>query len=507
MKKISLQQVCVQIDGHSRLHDITLTMAPGQCWAVLGANGSGKSAFGLLLCGELAPTTGTTELVASSAYVSFEKVTRLLDYERYHDDSNNRGGADPGTLLRDYILRGLAGREDRLAELARQFSIVPLLDRGIKFLSTGEMRKAVICRAVLQEPQLLVLDEPFDGLDSAATATLKALVGTIIDNGTRVVLLLNRFSEILPAVSHVAYLQQGTIMTTGPVAQITSSSVLRRFHGFHRSDPLELPPPPPLPGLQPVPPGAPLIAMRNVRVSYADKIILNNLTWTVNQDEHWQISGPNGAGKSTLLNLISGDNTQAYANDISLFGRKKGSGESVWEIKQRIGMVSTHLQRSYRVAGTTLSVIVSGFFDSIGVYRNASAEQVQIARRWLAIIGMAEHARTPFGQLSFGEQRLVLLARAMIKQPQLLILDEPCQGLDDMNRAMILKLIDNLGRAGTTRILYVTHHPEDRIPCINRHLELVPSPCGAGSTARIAVHESAALPPRSRRSRDAQPGH
>jgi molybdate transport system ATP-binding protein len=224
--------------------------------------------------------------------------------------------------------------------------------------------------------------------------------------------------------------------------------------------------------------------MKDVVVRYGEKCVLNRLNWTVKPGEHWKISGPNGSGKSTLLSLVSGDNPQAYANDITLFGIKRGSGESVWDIKKRIGLVSTAFQQDYRVGVTVRIVVISGFFDSIGVYGNYTKKQEEIALEWLEMLHMEKHIDASFRNLSYGEQRLVLLARAMVKQPDLLILDEPCQGLDDINREMVLKLVDHLGNTGTTQILYVTHHPEDGIPCITNSLELVSALAGGYTTIR-----------------------
>ena len=158
------------------------------------------------------------------------------------------------------------------------------------------------------------------------------------------------------------------------------------------------------------------------------------------------ILGPNGSGKTTLLNLITADNPQAYANRIYLFGRRRGSGESIWDIKQRIGIVSSEFQIRYRKPITAFEVVLSGFFDSVGLYRHASAGQKQMAEQWMAVLGIAHKSDKIFNQLSYGEQRMVLLARAMVKMPLMLILDEPCQGLDRTNRHRILEAIDIIGR-------------------------------------------------------------
>ena len=469
------------------LEDITLRIGADENWAIVGANGSGKSSLGRLLCDALEVVSGSYHTVTKSSFVSFEKLNEILDAERYHDDSDFIGFVDQGTKVAQFIagVNCTPAHEEKLAELSRQLEFTGILDRGLKFLSTGEMRKVVICKALMQDPELLVLDEPFDGLDQKSCQVLKDLIASCTVKGIRVILLLNRFSEIVPETSHIAYINDCRIIMAGPKDELLESKALLRFHAFHYTLPSQLPAIDSASVIEPLTPGVPLVAMENVAVRYGGKCVLTQFDWTVAPGEHWRISGPNGAGKSTLLSLVSGDNSQAYANDISLFGIKRGSGESVWDIKKRIGMVSTSLQQDYRVGVTVRIVVISGFFDSIGVYNQYSKRQQEIALDWLEMLHMEKHIETPFRNLSYGEQRLVLLARAMVKQPDLLILDEPCQGLDDINREMVLKLIDYLGKTGTTQILYVTHHQEDNLPCITNSLELVPA-AGGGYTSSIS---------------------
>ena len=481
---IGLETVTAKIHEQRCLEDITLEIAPGEHWAVVGANGSGKSAFGKLLCGRLPVLSGTCRVPARSGYVSFDKVDEVLANERYHDDSDFLGYVTQGTPVRDFILSGSDADPGTLAELARELGFTAILERGLKFLSTGEMRKALICKALLEDPELLVLDEPFDGLDLQSSAVLRQLISRCIGRGIQVVLLLNRFSEIVPETTHIAYLKECRIFVSGTREAMLDSEALRRLHAFHYTLPATLPEIDAARSTPPLGAGEPLVDMKDVTVRYGGNFVLNGLNWTVRGGEHWKISGPNGSGKSTLLSLISGDNPQAYAKAISLFGRRKGSGESVWDIKKRIGLVSTSLQQEYRVGGTAKVVVISGFYDSIGVYSQYTLRQQEIALEWLDILHMGHRKDDAFRDLSYGEQRLVLLARAMVKQPDLLILDEPCQGLDDVNREMVLKLIDHLGRAGRTQILYVNHHAEDRIPCITNSMELVPTPEG-GYTASV----------------------
>jgi molybdate transport system ATP-binding protein len=190
------------------------------------------------------------------------------------------------------------------------------------------------------------------------------------------------------------------------------------------------------------------------------------------QAENWTIIGPNGSGKTTLLNLISGDHSQAYANDIHVFGRRRGSGETIWELKRHIGLVSSAFQLRYRKDVEVRDVILSGFYDSVGVYHRRTFEQMQMIAKWVRYLNLQHLNRRSFTTLSYGEQRMVLLARAMVKAPLLLILDEPCEGLDRYARSMMLSFIDAIGQYTGTHLLYVTHHHKERIDSMTHALHL-----------------------------------
>jgi len=221
-----------------------------------------------------------------------------------------------------------------------------------------------------------------------------------------------------------------------------------------------------------------LVSMKNVTIKYEDTTVLDNVSWTMRSGENWVVLGPNGCGKTTLLNLITGDNPQAYANEIYLFGKRRGSGESIWDIKRRTGMISSELQIHYRKPITAFEVVVSGFFDSVGLYRDYTPEQRKTAEQWMEILGIADKSDRAFNQLSYGEQRMQLLARSMVKMPQILILDEPCQGLDRSNRQRILDAIEVIGRQGKTDIIYVTHYPREIPRCMTHLLQFEKVPAG-----------------------------
>ena len=221
--------------------------------------------------------------------------------------------------------------------------------------------------------------------------------------------------------------------------------------------------------------------MQAIHVAYGGKPIISNLDWTVNWGENWAVLGPNGSGKTTLLNLITGDNLQGYANRIDLFGKPKGSGESVWEIKQRIGLVSADLQLHYRKSITAREVVQSGFFDSVGLFRFCTPQQRETADCWIQRLQIENLGDMIFDRLSNGERRMVLVARALVKHPDLLILDEPCQGLDINNRQRVLSLVDTVGRSKTTGLILVTHYEEEIVPSITHTLRLA-APDGFGKT-------------------------
>ena len=228
--------------------------------------------------------------------------------------------------------------------------------------------------------------------------------------------------------------------------------------------------------------GGILIEMKNTSVSYGEVDVLWDINWTMRQGENWAVLGPNGAGKTTLLSLILADNPQSYANEITLFGRRRGSGESIWDIKRNIGWVSPELQIYYHNESTCHNVVCSGFFDSVGLYQKCSPEQTNVAEHWMRSFGIEDLADRSLGTVSAGEQRLVLLARALVKNPILLILDEPCQGLDFSHRRRIIDLLDQLspsdhclsgrGRGGCVNMIYVTHHFDEMPTAITHVLKL-----------------------------------
>jgi len=450
----------------------------GESWAFVGANGSGKSSLARALSGELAPLAGSVSSdFQRPTRLSLEQLQKLVadEWQRNNTDLLSEGEEDTGLTVAE-VIQAEVQQPARCEQLASQFGIDHLLSRRFKYLSTGESRKTLLCQALMQQPDLLILDEPFDGLDVASRASLTETLRSLQQPEFTLVLVLNRFDDIPDYIQQIGVLAECTLTHIGPRQAILAEALVAQLAHSEQLLGMALPEadaPDQLPSLAD---DAPRVILRNGVVSYHDRPVIDGLSWQVNAGEHWQIIGPNGAGKSTLLSLVTGDHPQGYSNDLTLFGRRRGSGETIWEIKQHIGYVSSSLHLDYRVSVNVLTVILSGFFDSIGLYQPASDRQKSLARQWLALLGMTPaQADAPFHSLSWGQEGLVLIARALVKHPTLLILDEPLQGLDPINRQLVRRFVDVLIGEGRTQLLFVSHHAEDAPQCITHRLSFVAS--------------------------------
>ena len=476
MSSLQISQGTFRLSDTRTLHLEDLRLQAGESWAFVGANGSGKSALARALAGELTLLNGERQChFTRLTRLSFEQLQKLVseEWQRNNTDMLSPGEEDTGRTTAD-IIQDEVKDPSRCAALAAQFGITHLLERRFKYLSTGETRKTLLCQALMAQPELLILDEPFDGLDVDSRQQLAQLLARLNADGYTLVLVLNRFDEIPAFVQHAGVLVDCALTETGEKEALLQQALIAQLAHSEQLSGMALPEPDAAPARAALDPTAPLIVLNDGVVSYDDRPIINHLCWQVNPGEHWQITGPNGAGKSTLLSLITGDHPQGYSNDLTLFGRRRGSGETIWDIKKHIGYVSSSLHLDYRVSTTVRNVILSGYFDSIGIYQAVSDKQHKLAQQWLDILGFdARTADAPFHSLSWGQQRLALIVRALVKHPTLLILDEPLQGLDPLNRQLVRRFIDVLIGEGETQLLFVSHHASDAPGCITHQLAFI----------------------------------
>jgi molybdate transport system ATP-binding protein len=471
-KGIVFSHACIRFNESFALEDINWTLKPGQIWAIMGASGSGKSALASALTGAGELGSGYLEgIVANAGIVSLEAQAALIERERLRDDSDITDKISQGTPVSE-MLDEVSKDPGLLARLITLFRLDSLLERGFRKLSSGETRKVIFTRALTSKADMLIVDGPFEGLD-AQTVPLVSDILCEVAAKTPLLLVINRFDELPDFVSHIALMEKGHLKTTAETRDIAAMDLISQLLHLKTSA-ITIPKAIPGDTSPALNPDDPLLNIRDACVRYSDNLVFEHLDWRIDAGQHWQLTGPNGSGKTSLLNLITGDHPQCYNNDICVFGYQRGSGESIWDIKQHIGYVSSALHWDYRVSINCKNVIISGFYDSIGLYAKATDLQLETATKWLHLLGFQNRAGQAFNQQSYGDQRLLLIARAMVKHPSLLILDEPCFGLDDMNRQLVLALIEKICAGSETTVIYVNHHAQDRIEGISNYLALVP---------------------------------
>ncbi|GAB1623954.1 molybdate ABC transporter ATP-binding protein ModF [Agarivorans albus] len=442
----------------------------GEHWAIFGHSGSGKSLLGAWLVGDLVAERATlSKQPQRIALVSLEQQQALLERELADDDSEFTDQIDSGHTVLELLEAGCS--EPRLLErVSQQCDLTNLLKRGFRLLSTGETRRLMLALALIKQPQLLILDEPFAGLDLRHQQQLLALLEQLAKE-CQLLIISSRDDELPASISHVAVLDE-----QGLSQQLTIEQWLQhpeRQQMEHQAQQQSLAIVQALRESQQTEPVSPLFSITQGSVSYAGETLFSGLNWQIHYGEHWQVRGPNGCGKSTLLNLIFGDHPQCYSNQIEVMGFRRGSGESIWQVKQHIGMVSAALHLQYRVNCSALEVVLSGLYDSIGVYQQASELELEQARLWLQLFGLANLEKHYFKSLSYGQQRLLIIARALVKGPQLLLLDEPCQGLDFLQRNIVLKALELVAKHKLSQLVYVTHHLDDALPSIKHFIDFI----------------------------------
>ena len=496
----------------------------GEHIAIVGPNGGGKSMLIDILTGAhpLQPMNDVkydfrpskAKMVSDNIkYMTFRDSYGTTDGTYYYQQRWNQNDIDETPLVKDlldesfqiaetgltrktnydkFLVRDESAEEEaaRLAQedadrkamheelekvrcrLYEMFHLELLEDKHVIMLSSGELRKFQMTKTLMTNPRVLIMDNPFIGLDAGARQQLHDFLQILTDEtNITVILVLSKSDDIPNFISHVYQVRDMTVMpkqTLAEYRQSVSPVPSQMLSDEKRAAILDLP-------SESEPPSTDgnILEFNNVNIRYGTRTILKDLNLTVRNGERWALSGENGSGKSTLLSIVCADNPQAYANQITLFGHKRGSGESIWDIKRHIGYISPEMHRAFQRDIPAIDIVASGQSDMNGLYvKPKSPEARQRCLFWMNIFGVAEHADTTFLKLSSGEQRLVLLARAFVKDPALLILDEPLHGLDLYNRRLVKDVIETFCSRPNKTLIMVTHYKEELPKCIDHSIFL-----------------------------------
>lgn len=455
---------------------VNFTLNKDEQLALVGPNGGGKSLLVDILTGkwplllnEVAyhfGDTGSNLMYDHIKYIRFRDSYGDFDSNFYYQQRWNSQDMEITPLVKDLLPDASdADLKDSLYDL---FGITPLLDKHIILLSSGELRKFQLVKTLLSKPKVLILDNPFIGLDGKTRSLLQDLLEQLIrTTHLQIILVLSKTDDIPKYMTHVVRVEN---RTCGPKLTLTdylssfkpskdnqlSEQKASLLQGLKMKEGMNLP--------------DEVVKMDDVTIRYGERVILDSMNWTIRKGQKWALCGDNGSGKSTLLSLICADNPQSYACHISLFGNRRGSGESIWEIKKHIGYVSPEMHRAYSKNLPAIDIVASGLHDTIGLYKRPHPDELEVCEWWMDLFGIADLKNRNYLQLSSGEQRLVLLARAFVKDPDLLILDEPLHGLDMKNRQLVKEIIETFSNREGKTLIMVSHYPDELPPCITHTL-------------------------------------
>jgi molybdate transport system ATP-binding protein len=467
---LQVKSLTVQLPGKTVLKDVSFTIKPGERLAVIGASGSGKSTLVKTLTGKYF-SHGTIEfanhprIVTIAQQHQFTNLSNLSSF--YYQQRFNSADSEDSVTVHE-ALSVISADQSAIEKTISLLGMQTLQHTRLIQLSNGEHKRFQLAKALLQNAEWLLLDNPYTGLDVAARKLLNEILDTLAEKGIHF-LLVTSPSNIPSSITHIALLEEGTItsvLTRAEFEAKQNGSVLHKKNITQTHYYTSVAP------AYSYTDFSVAIKMVDTNVVYHDKKILSGINWEVKKGECWNVSGHNGSGKSTLLSLVNGDNPQAFANEIYLFDRRKGSGESIWDIKQKIGYVSPELHHYFESTASCYEVVASGLFDTIGLFRRLNTQQEKIVAEWISLLEISPFSKKLFKQLSNGEQRWVLLARALVKNPPLLILDEPCQGLDSEITARFIALINDICVNMQKTLVYVSHYEEEIPSCVTKTLQL-----------------------------------
>lgn len=478
MEVLKAERLTVQQAGQTILNAISFSIQTGEQWAVVGPAGSGKTTLLKAIAGRQHHSGHVTfhdnnpavrkKVVLVEQQHHFKNLSNTTNFY-YQQRFNSQDSEDAITVEEDLQIATSKNpaAKDQLTELVELFDIRKLYSERLIQLSNGENKRLQIVKALLLQPAFLLLDNPFIGLDVNSRQRLEQVLDEVGKKGIHIIMVTS--AAHLPFfITHVLSLSaDGTYTTQAispsvwnepharPAATFTfDHELLRQLTSINKHASFEY-----------------VVKMNHVNIQYDHKI-LDDINWEIRNGERWSLSGPNGSGKSTLLSLVNADNPQAYANDIYLFDRKRGTGESIWDIKKKTGFVSPELHLYFEKGTNCFDVVASGLFDTIGLFRRINEQQSALVVKWMQLLKIENLQRKFLNQLSNSQQRLVLLARALVKNPPLLILDEPCQGLDEEQTSTFKEIINEICITGNKTLIYVSHYAHEIPECVTKFIKL-----------------------------------
>jgi len=488
---LSIDHATLKLGNTTVFSDLNFTVNQGENWALIGESGSGKSALLQIIAGKLHISAGAIhyyfheeylkEHHSSDAHLTFHKLIGFVEPRHhfrnlsntsdfYYQQRYNSSDSEDALTVEEYLgsikhYSETPGYWD-LPKVMQRLNLEVLKSKQLIKLSNGETKRLLIAAALIKNPVILLLDSPLTGLDVQTRAEFNRIITDINSSGITVIMATSPF-EIPDAITNVAVLKNGVIDQQVQSKDFDASSFTKIDKGNLDLDELSA-----LLNINPIPPYEWIVRMNNVNITYGEKEILKNVDWQIRQGDRWALLGPNGAGKSTLLSLVNADNPQAYANDIILFDRKRGTGEGIWDIKNKTGFVSPELYQYFPTDNSCLQVIESGFYDTMGLFRPSDPKKSVIALRWMKALEIDRYARVLLKNIPASAQRLCLLARALIKNPTLLIFDEPCQGMDLHQQLHFKMLVDTICELSNVTLVYVTHYQNEIPESVDKVLRL-----------------------------------
>jgi len=484
---LSIRQAHVQFKGLQTFDALDFRWEKGQQWAIIGDSGRELTAFLELIRGNAIVSKGEILRPFAAAYVESKNqigevhsfrdlmsyVSQRYEFRNrshlqnfYFQQRFNSSESEETLTVREYLLQENPKIEGiwTFQKVVNLLKLNDLKDKSLLKLSNGETRRLALALGLMRQPKIFLMDQPMTGLDVQSRQEFGDFLKVLISEGMHI-LLTTSAAEIPEGITHVARIGQAGLIDNWMVQDYKLAEKSSSFPSWDWSL---------LQSLLPInfPKRDSLIRLNSVNIQYGAKQILENLSWEVKPGERWQLKGANGSGKSTLLSLLIGENPQAYSQDFWLYDRKRGTGESIWDIKRPTGFLAPELGRFFPANQTCRKVVLSGLFDTVGLFKKITPDQKALGQDWLQVFGLENLADLPFNRLSLEHQRWALLARALIKKPEMLILDEASQGMDEYQRKLFRHTIEKILEFCPITLIYVSHYEEDVPNQVKQILEL-----------------------------------